>query len=304
MPVDTNRGIRLIKKDEFHNHSLLSRLLELHDIPEQIYIRGTLPTITLDEYGRATPRILTVVGSRKYTTYGKLATEKLLTSLAGHNVIILSGLALGIDGIAHHTALTNKILTIAAPGSDVGRSIYPSTHRHMAEDIVNHGGLLISELAEGAPIARWTFPARNRIMAALADAVLIVEAGEKSGTLVTARQALELGRDIGAVPGEILSPTSAGSNTLIRDGAYPITGSDDLLELLHLTKKEIKDPTIAIESFTKEEQSILQALTEPTSKDTLLTSSSLPLEIFLTTFSTLEMKGAVEETFGEVRRIV
>jgi DNA processing protein len=305
MPPETNPDIQVIKREEFKDHPLLSRLLELHDIPEQIYLRGTLPTITLDEYGRATPRILTVIGSRKHTSYGRLATEKLLSSLLGYNVIILSGLALGIDSIAHRSALDNNITTIAVPGSGIGHNIYPSTHKHLAEEIVDSGGLLLSELSEDAPIAKWTFPARNRIMAALSDAVLVIEAGELSGTLVTARQSLELGRDIGAVPGEIFSATSLGANTLIRDGAYIISSTDDLLLLLHLSKHEDESRAEkSLESFTIEEQIVLNNLNEPKGKDVLLLKSKMDPSVFLITLSSLEMKGAIEETFGEVRRIV
>lgn len=302
MSEENNHEIRIIEQKDFHNHPLLSRLLELHDIPKQIYVRGDLPEITLDEYGRSAPRILTVVGSRKHTSYGKAALEKILSSLPPTDVIILSGLALGIDGLAHKIALKQKIKTIAVPGSGLEHSVlYPSSHKNLAQEIIDVSGCLISEFAPDTKPAPWTFPARNRIMAALSDAVLIVEAEEKSGTLITARQALELGRDIGAIPGEILSPTSAGTNTLIRDGAYAITCADDLLALLHLSKKEV---TQALEPFTDEEQTLLNALTEPTAKDTLLLTSTLPLETFLITFSSLEMKGVVEETFGEVRRIV
>jgi DNA processing protein len=305
MSPEANPDIRVIKREDFQSHPLLSRLLELHDVPEQIYFRGELPTITLDEYGRATPRILTIIGSRKHTTYGKLATSTLVSSLAGYNVIILSGLALGIDSIAHRGALDNNITTIAVPGSGVGRSIYPSSHRQLAEEIIHTGGLLLSELKEDAPIAKWTFPARNRIMAALSDAILVVEAGELSGTLVTARQALELGRDIGAVPGEIFSATSLGANTLIRDGAYIISTKDDLLSLLHLSKHDGESQAKkSTQSFTLEEHIILNNLNEPKEKDTLLIQSKMDPSAFLITLSSLEMKGAIEETFGEVRRIV
>lgn len=293
-----------VKKEDYDKHPLLARLLELHDIPEQIYIIGELPEITIDEYGRSMPRILTVVGSRKYTQYGKHAVEKLLSTLPKNDVIILSGLALGIDGIAHRSALDNKIKTIAIPGSGLDKKvIYPSTHIQLAEEIVTSGGALVSELSPTTKAAKWTFPARNRIMAALSDAVLIIEAEEKSGTLITGRQALELGRDIGAVPGELFSPTSVGTNALIHDGAYLIANENDLYELLHLSKKE-SGGKISEEIYTEEEQNIMNILREPIEKDTLLIKSNLSLEKFLTTLSSLEIKGKIQETFGEVRRIV
>lgn len=296
-------GISVIKRDEYAAHPLLSRLLELHDIPDELYIIGELPKVTIDEYGRATPRILTVVGSRKHTGYGKNATEKLVSSLKGCDVVILSGLAIGIDGIAHSTALKNNITTIAIPGSGLNKkSLYPSTHVHLAEEIITAGGTLISELSPDTRAAQWTFPARNRIMSALSDAVLIVEAEEKSGTLITARQALELGRDIGAVPGELFSPSSVGTNTLIREGAYIIASEDDLYALLHISKESAME--IETNTYTDDEKVIMDLLIENTEKDTLLIKSNLSLERFLTTLSSLEIKGCVEETFGEVRRLV
>ena len=301
-----NSNFSVITRKDYESHPLLKRLLELNDIPPQLYIVGTLPEITLDEYGRATPRILTVVGSRKHTQYGKSATEKLIASLQDQEVIILSGLALGIDGLAHSSALKNKITTLAIPGSGLGgKVLYLSTHRGLAEEIVNAGGALISELSPDTSAALWTFPARNRIMAALSDAVLVVEAEEKSGTLITARQALELGRDIGAVPGELFSPTSTGTNKLISDGAYIIGSEDDLFALLHLTKSD----TDAMRNedkhtYTDNEKIILDLLIESVEKDTLLIKSGLSLQEFMVALSSLEMNGIIEETFGEVRRLV
>ena len=294
--------VTIIPREKFSEHPLLARLLQLHEVPEQIYIAGNLPTITLDEYGRATPRILSVVGSRKHSQYGKQAAENLLASLPHDEVIIVSGLAHGIDSIAHISALKHNAKTFAVLGNGLDASvIYPSSHLHLAEEIVESGGLLISELPPYTQAAAWTFPARNRIVAALADAVLIVEAEEQSGTLITARLALELGRDIGAIPGEIFSPTSRGTHTLIRDGAYIIAHSDDLYSLLHLSKKEIKQKEY---TYSIEEEIIMRLLTEPKEKDLLLLESKLLPEKFLMTLSSLEMKGHIQETFGEVRRIV
>lgn len=297
-----NSTISIIKQEDFSSSPLLSRLLELHNIPEQLYVIGNLPEITLDIYGRATPRILTVVGSRKHTQYGKQVLEKLLASLSGTPVVILSGLAYGIDGLAHAQALKHNLTTIAIPGSGLDiKVLYPSTHRHLAEDIISAGGALLSELPPETSAAQWTFPARNRIMAALSDAVLIIEAEEKSGTLITTKMALELGRDIGAVPGELFSPTSCGTNKLIRDGAYVITSEEDLYSLLHLSQQET---TKIDEPYNEEEQCIMNNLSEAIEKDTLLIKSTLPLDKFLTALSSLEIRGCIEETFGEVRRIV
>jgi DNA processing protein len=296
----------IIFQKDFANHSLLSRLLELHDIPKELHIQGTLPEVTIDEYGRATPRILTVVGSRKNTTYGRQALEMLLNSLVGQDVVIVSGLALGIDGLAHKSALENKLITISVPGSGLHEKVlYPSSHRNLAKEIITANGTLISELPYETSAAPWTFPMRNRIMAAFSDAVLFIEAEEKSGTLITARQALELGRDIGAVPGDIFSPTTFGTNMLIKEGAFPITSPDDLFDLLHLSKNESNtEEDDSTKNYTEHEAIIMKHLREPLERDALFAMTQLSFEDFISAFSTLELNGQVEETFGEVRRLV
>jgi DNA processing protein len=172
----------------------------------------------------------------------------------------------------------------------------------LAEHILKSGGCLISEFEPNFHATLWSFTKRNRLMAGISKAVLIIEAEEKSGTLITARQALELGRDIGAVPGDIFSNTSRGPLNLIHDGATPITSPDDLRELLGLPEKnrEIRGAL----QLNEEEKTIMDLLNEPKEKDLLLEESQLPLTDFLTTITTLEMKGYIEETFGEVRKIV
>ncbi len=297
--------IRTIEQKDFHTHPLLARLLELHDIPKKIFIQGVLPDITIDIYGRATPRILTVVGSRKNTAYGRQSLEMLLASLKGEDVVIVSGLAYGIDSLAHKCALMNTLVTIAIPGSGIDPSVlYPSAHRELAKDIVGYDGALISELEPLTRAAPWTFPKRNCLMAALCDALLVVEAEEKSGTLITAKLALELGRDIGAIPGEIVSPTSTGTNMLIHEGATLIASPSHLFSLLHLSEKsnDIKNETLL--SFTDHEKIILELLRETSNKDVLMEKSNLTFENFLVAFSSLEINGQLEESFGEVRRLV
>ncbi len=295
-------SIRVIEQKDFASHPLLARLLELHTPPKQLYIQGELPEITLDEYGRATPRILTVVGSRKNTLYGKQALEMLINSLQGENVIVLSGLAYGIDALAHTLALKNNIVTIAIPGSGLSEKVlYPSAHRALAKDILGYDGLLISELPPETSASPWTFPSRNRIMAALSDALLVVEAEEKSGTLVTARQALELGRDIGAIPGDIFSPTSSGTNMLIHEGAYCISAKEHLYSFLHISMEVQENPSPV---FTHNEKILIDLLREKMDRDELFTASKLSHEDFITSFSLLEINGYISETFGEVRRLV
>ena len=300
----SSNSSKIIPREEFKNHPLLSRLLNLPQIPESIYIQGNLPEIILDKEGRATPRILTVVGSRKHSTYGKDVVKYLISSLKGMDVIILSGLALGIDSLSHKIALENNILTISIPGSGLGKDVlYPRSNINLAEEIINSGGVLLSEYDDTTKAEQWTFPARNRIMAALSDAVLIIEAELLSGTLITARHSLELGKDIGIVPGSIFSPTSKGTHSLLNDGATPICNKEDLYELLHLyieksTPEEIK------KDLNEEESILYELLSEPCKKDVLLVTSKLTASKFMVALTSLEMKGYIQETFGEVRRVV
>ena len=296
--------ITKISRDEFKNHPLLSRLLTLPQTPEHIYIQGNLPEITLDEKGFATPRILTVVGSRKHTTYGKDVITRLLSSLANQDVIIISGLALGIDSLAHKEALKHKIKTIAVPGSGLSEKvIYPRNHVGLAKEIVEQGGALLSEFTEDTQAAQWTFPARNRIMAALSDVVLLIEAEEQSGTLITARHALDLGKEIGVVPGSIFSPTTKGIHALLREGATPITSENDLFEILHLKRDEVAAMQ-TLTNGTEQEIKLYELLTEPMSKDALLLTSNLNPSEYMIALTTLEMKGLIQESFGEIRRVV
>lgn len=295
--------MHLISREEFENHPLLSRLLELADPPEKIYIDGQLPDVIIDTYGRASPRILTVVGSRKHTSYAQDVIEHLFQGMKGQDVVIISGLALGVDTLAHTYAMKNNLTTWAIPGSGLDRNVlYPRSNQILAEEILASGGCMLSEFDPQTIAAPWTFPARNRVMAALSDAVLIIEAETESGTLITGRQALELGRDIGAIPGSIFSTNSDGTNMLIKEGAYVIRNIQDLMDLLHLSYTETQG-TLDFD-FSEQETLIMKLLGEPKEKDVLLVESKLPPTEFLVTLSSLEMKGVIRETFGEVRRIV
>lgn len=217
---------------EFSEYPAL--LKEIPDPPEKLYHTGA--PIPPDN------SLIAVVGSRKYTEYGKRAAESIIRGLRGYSVTVVSGLALGIDAIAHRAALKNGIHTIAVPGSGLDpQHIYPHSHRGLAEEILKHGGTLFSELEPKAKIYPSNFPARNRIMAGMSHAVLIVEAAPKSGTLITARLAMEYNRDVFAVPGSIFSNVSEGTNALIRDGASPALSADDIIEELHLKKSEEGD---------------------------------------------------------------
>lgn len=202
---------------------------EIPQPPKQIWIRGNLPPDT--------HVMLTVVGSRKCTSYGKQVCESLITGLATYPIAIVSGLALGIDGIAHRAALKAGLPALAVPGSGLDDSaIIPRTHLDLANEILTAGGGFISEYEPKMPAAQWTFPQRNRLMAGMARATLVIEAEHKSGTRITAKLATDYNRDVLAVPGSIFSPTSEGTNELIRLGATPITCSADIIEALGMMR--------------------------------------------------------------------
>lgn len=191
--------------------------------PKNIYYFGRLP-----EKRQIT---VAIVGTRKPTTYGKEVTHQLAYDLAKHGVIIVSGLAFGVDGIAHRAALEAGGLTIAVQGNGLD-TIYPAAHRELARDIIEQGGAIISEYQPDVMAREFRFLERNRIVSGLSDAVIITEAAARSGTLSTVMHALEQGREVFAVPGNITSPLSTGCNNLIKQGAHPVTCAEDILEII------------------------------------------------------------------------
>lgn len=269
-------------------------LREINDPPKQLYIEGEYPP--LDR------KFLCVVGSRKYTSYGKEACEKLIAGLAGLPVVIVSGLALGIDGIAHRAALSAGLTTIAVPGSGISpKVLYPSTHRRLAEEIQKAGGALLSEFEPEMRAATWSFPQRNRIMAGLSHAVLIIEAEKKSGSMITMRLAADYNRDVLALPGSIFSSASEGPHYLIRNGATPITSPEDLREALGFKKEESGDLAERFADCSDEEIKILKILAEPMSRDELIQKSEMEAKDVSMILTLLELKGHIRESLGEIR---
>ncbi|EKD43273.1 MAG: hypothetical protein ACD_72C00371G0001, partial [uncultured bacterium] len=198
-------------------------LSEITDPPHTLFYRGTLPAVEL--------ATLAVVGTRRMTTYGKMVCEDLVTPLARQGVVIVSGLALGIDGVAHSSALAANGITIAVLGSGIDRQhVFPSTHKQLSEKIISTGGAIISEYPPGFLPTQYSFPARNRIIAGLSLGTLVIEAPIKSGALITSRCALDYNREVMAVPHAITSPTGAGPNNLLKFGAKMVTEPNDILE--------------------------------------------------------------------------
>jgi DNA processing protein len=249
-----------------------------------------------------------VVGSRKYTNYGKEVVEKLIAGLKGYNICIVSGLALGIDSIAHRSALAAQLYTVAFPGSGLDENVlYPRSHKKLAREIVEHGGALISEFKVDQGPTDWTFPRRNRLMAGISHATLVIEAGLVSGTLITSRLATDYNRDVGAVPGSIFSPLSAGPHMLIRNGATPVTCVDDLLELLGFARREGQSKLPLSENprfklLGDNEKKVMYILQRgSTVKDILINEIGVETKILNLALSTLEMEGFIKEEGGMVK---
>ncbi|MFA5764042.1 MAG: DNA-processing protein DprA [Candidatus Paceibacterota bacterium] len=269
-------------------------LREIPDAPQKLYIRGKLPT--------PDTKLLCVVGSRKYTEYGKAACEKLISGLKGYDVAIVSGLALGIDGIAHRSAMYAGLKTIAVPGSGLDESVlYPASHRELAKKILEEGGVLISEFESLFRATPYSFPQRNRIMAGMSHAVLVIEGEIRSGTLITSKFATEYNRDVFAVPGSIFSKNSDGPNMLIRLGATPIRTSEDILEALGFRMDETpKNLEFKHSDCSDEELLVIRILQRPMPKDELMRAMKMPVSKAITVLSVMEIKGLIEEKMGEV----
>ena len=272
-------------------------LNEIPQPPKSLYIRGKLPDDNMV--------YLAVVGSRKYTSYGRDICEKLIKGLKGYPIVIVSGLAIGIDTIAHKTAIDTGLTTIAFPGSGLDNSIiYPRNNIRLAQEIINKGGCLISEMKPHEKAQIYSFPQRNRLMAGISQAVLIIEAEEKSGTLITARMALDYNRDVLAVPGSVLSSNSNGTNWLIKQGATPIVSSNDILEALHFeTEETIMTDKEKYADCGKDELKIIELLREPMERNDLIRELNLNIGEANALLSIMEIKKLIKEELGEIRKI-
>ena len=260
----------------------LAHLLEIADPPKTLFYAGDVSLLD------SSPKIA-VVGSRKVSSYGRAVTNRLVQHLAKHGVIIISGLALGVDSIAHMATLEAGGKTIAVLPSGIER-IYPASHSSLARRILDNGGLLISEYTGIEPPMRHQFIARNRIISGLSDAVVIPEAGLKSGSLHTANFALEQGRTVFAVPGNISSPNSQGTNNLIKTGAITVTEPDDIYTALGYTPQSHRD----VIADNKQEALILVLLKDGIRNGSeLQAASKLSASSYSQTMTMLEISGRI-----------
>jgi DNA processing protein len=264
-------------------------LLQIPDPPPVLYVRGRLTNE--DEWAVA------VVGTRRASAYGKTVTQRLVTDLAVNHVTIVSGLARGIDGEAHQVALDAGGRTIAVLGCGLDL-IYPPEHRNLAREIVENGAL-VSEYPLGTRPEASNFPPRNRIISGLSLGVLVVEAGFKSGALITADFAADQGRDVFAVPGNLYARTNVGTNRLIQDGAKLVMGAEDILEELNLMMVAQQVEVRAVVPETETEALLLQHLSlEPVHVDELALRVELPISDVTSNLALMELKGMVRQVGG------
>lgn len=251
--------------------------------PKSLYFMGNLPEKRLPS--------VAIVGSRKPTSYGREVTERIAGELAAQGIVIVSGLALGVDGIAHQATLDAGGTTIAILANGLP-DISPSSHRALAEAIVTSGGAIVSEYEPGTSVRSYQFLARNRIVSGLSDAVLITEAAARSGTLNTAMHALEQGKELFVVPGNITSPMSAGCNYLLKQGARVATCADDIIEII--APELIRPQTTLALGANPEETAILKLLGQGIRDgDELQRSSGLDANTFASTLTMLEINGSI-----------
>ncbi|MCA9357798.1 DNA-processing protein DprA [Candidatus Kaiserbacteria bacterium] len=269
-------------------------LREIPQPPTTLNYRGQLPAADLT--------LLSIVGSRKYTTYGKQVLNELVGGLHNYPIGIVSGLALGIDSLAHEAALSNNMYTLAIPGSGLGDDVlYPSSHKRLAHRILESGGGLLSEFTPDFRATKWSFPQRNRLVAGISKATLLVEAAEKSGTLITARMTADYNRELLVVPGSIFSANSAGVHQFLKLGATPVTCAADILEALNIPH-DSDTPTQNTLDLSPAEARILDLLQEPVHRDELIRKLAIPTAEASQTLMLLELQGCIVSEQNIYRR--
>lgn len=265
------------------------RLKEIDQPPPVLYVRGSL--LPDDDWAVA------IVGTRRVTSYGRQVAENVSAFLARNGITVVSGLARGVDAIAHKAALENGGRSIAVLGSGVDQ-IYPPENRRLAEEMIKNGALL-SDYALGTPPESQNFPPRNRIISGLAQAVVIVEAGERSGALITASFAADQGREVFAVPGNINAPQSRGTNRLVQQGAHPLVDPQEILEILNMTMVSQHQAARSVLPADATEAALLRALSqEPLHIDEICYHVAMPIEKVTATLAMMELKGMVRQLGG------
>jgi DNA processing protein len=285
-----------IRKIILQDKSYPAILKEIHDPPKELYIKGKITN--------QDQNAIAVIGTRKFSQYGKQVAFDIAGKLANLGITIISGLAKGIDTWTHQAALENRGRTIAVLGTGLDRkSFYPSSNYGLSEKIAQNGAV-ISEYAPGTPGNKFTFPQRNRIVSGLSLGVVVIEAPEKSGALITAALAVEQNREVFAIPGSIYEKNSKGTNQLIKIGAKLVASVEDILEELNLSNLIENPKKKIIKPENKEEEVILSLFSEqPVHIDEIIKKSKLPTAVVNSTLMILELKKAVKN-LGENRFIL
>lgn len=282
-----------IKTTSLGDNDYPKLLSEIADPPHTIFYRGILPNDNLASIG--------VVGTRKMTSYGKQICEEIIKKLASQGILIVSGLALGIDGVAHKAALDGNGSTTAVLGCGVDRqTVYPAAHKYIADQIIASGGSVLSEYPPGFLPTQYSFPARNRIIAGLSQGTLVIEAPASSGALITSKFALDYNREVMAIPHPLTSTSGEGCNNLIKMGAKLITKAEDVLEAINiqtmLKTAEIRLPLITAGS---PEDAIFKCLSrEPKHIDQIIKESQLKSSEVNSRLILMEIKGMIKNTGG------
>lgn len=294
LSVNEDYNLKILDKKNFPES-----LLQIPSPPEKLYMLGELP--------KKDSLFLSIVGSRRATSYGKEVCKKIISGLQGYNIVIVSGFAMGIDTFAHENAISAGLKTVVFPGSGLGKNkIYPKINHHLISKILESGGCFLSEFEPDFVATPWAFPMRNRLMAGISRAILIVEAEERSGTLITARLALDYNKEVLAVPGSIFSSFSSGPNRLIREGAIPVFSAKEVLEVFGIEEKNNKNAETTKQQklfadLSPEEDLVFKILKEPMSKDDLLRQMNFSTSKSNAILSLMEIKGLITENNGEIK---
>lgn len=270
-----NQGIKILSPS---NPNFPTLLRQVDDSPGILYYRGDISILS--------KRCLSVVGSRRVSGYGQSAMQKIFPQVVKSEIVTVSGLAYGVDGLIAKIAVENKFPTVAVLGGGIDKnSIYPKTHALLSERIIENCGCLVSEYPPGTPPLPHHFVARNRIIAGLSEATLVVEAAQKSGSLITTDFALSNGRDVLAIPSPITNENSEGSNKLIKDGARVVTCAQDILEIYGIVESQENSHVL-----NKIESELFEIISnQPTEVDTLIEQSGYNFSEVLTTITNLEL---------------
>ncbi|HLC99339.1 MAG TPA: DNA-processing protein DprA [Patescibacteria group bacterium] len=276
-------GISFITRESPEYPPLLK---EIHNPPIGLFVRGTIP-----EYTTA----VAIVGTRKATHYGLGVTQTIAAELARQKILVVSGLAYGVDTAAHSAVVKNHGQTIAVLGGGIdNKTLYPQSNRKLAQNISDRFGAVISEYPIGTPSLTYHFPNRNRIISGLSQATVVIEADLQSGSLITARFALEQNREVFAVPGNITNPYAAGPNALLKQGAHPLISVEDIFDILNIPSLQTEAKAKKLFPSSPDERALFALLGDaPSHVDEITRSSKLDTKTVNSTLTIMEMKGLV-----------